>query len=115
MDSCYPCDGSAYTLLDKPIVGGTEKVFGGWLKTGNVVVVNAQSPGTTVTLTPIEQTIPTQANQTIQIPIAPVCTTWWRLDGDWGAMICKTMEIRLWVSSMKASTSPRLKKPATLP
>jgi CARDB protein len=71
MDSCYPCDGSAYTLLDAPIVAGTRKVFGGWLKASNVVVVKAPSPGTTVTLTPIEETVSTQANQAIQIPVVP--------------------------------------------
>jgi hypothetical protein len=71
MDSCYPCDAGAYSLLHKPIVGGTELVFGGWLKPRNVVVVNGPSSGTTVVLTPLEESFTqTQANQAIQVPIA---------------------------------------------
>jgi hypothetical protein len=72
MDSCYPCASSAYTLLDAPVMTGSEKVFSGWLRTANVVTVSAPSPGTTVVLTPIEETFTsTQASQAIQVPIAP--------------------------------------------
>jgi hypothetical protein len=71
MDSCYPCHAGAYSLLSAPIVNGTELVFGGWLNAQNVVVVNAPSPGTTVVLTPLEQSFTTtQANQAIKVPIA---------------------------------------------
>jgi hypothetical protein len=71
MDSCYPCDAGAYSLLHNPIVGGTELVFGGWLRPRNVVVVNGPSAGTTVVLTPLEEAFTgTQANQAIQVPIA---------------------------------------------
>ena len=72
MDSCYPCQSSAYSLLNPPIVTGTEKVFGDWMNTKNVAVVSAPTPGTTVVLTPIEQPfVTTQANQAIQVPLAP--------------------------------------------
>jgi hypothetical protein len=71
MDSCYPCDGSSYSLLGPPVANGNELIFGGWLDTGNVAIVKAPSPGTTVTLTPIESKLSTQANQAIQIPISP--------------------------------------------
>src|SRR5262249_19797754 len=72
MDSCYPCHGSAYTLLDTPVVTGDKKVFNGWLNTNNAAIINAPSPGTTVTLTPIEANPgASQANQAIQVPIAP--------------------------------------------
>lgn len=71
MDSCYPCGGSSYTLLGAPIVNTNGKVFAGWLSPGNVAVVNAPSPGTTVVLTPLEQAFTSgQATQAIQIPIA---------------------------------------------
>jgi hypothetical protein len=72
MDSCYPCDSSAYGLLGPPIMNGSEKVFSGWLPTAHVAIVNAPSPGTTVVLTPLEENFTaTQANQAIQIPISP--------------------------------------------
>ena len=71
MDSCYPCDGSAFTLLGPPLANGNELIWGGWLDTANVEVVKAPSPGTTVTLTPIEANPGTPAKQAIQVRIAP--------------------------------------------
>jgi hypothetical protein len=68
MDSCYPCDAGAYSLLHNPIVGGTELVFGGWLRPRNVVVVNGPSAGTTAVLTPLEEAF--TGTQAIQVPIA---------------------------------------------
>jgi hypothetical protein len=74
MDSCYPCDAGAYSLLGPPVVNGNEHVFGGWLHTPNVVVVKAPTSGTTsktVTLTPLEENFTAKkANQAIQVPVS---------------------------------------------
>lgn len=71
MDSCYPCHTTAFSLLDGSLVTGDKHVFGDWMKTRNVAIVQAPSAGTTVVLTPIEQPfITTQANQAIQVPIS---------------------------------------------
>jgi hypothetical protein len=71
MDSCYPCDTSAYSLLGPNVMNGNEKVFSGWMPTGNVVTVNVPKTGSsaaTVVLTPIEQNfVQTPAQQAIKV------------------------------------------------
>jgi hypothetical protein len=73
MDSCYPCDAGAYSLLGPNIVNGTERVFGGWLSPQAVTVTSPPGKGQTTTATvvlaPLEETSPTTP-QVLKIPVS---------------------------------------------
>jgi M6 family metalloprotease-like protein len=79
MDSCYPCDASAYSLSGPPVMNSTKKVFGGWLPSQQFVEVDAPQQGfngATVVLAPVEQDpATTTAPQAIKIPLGPPNST----------------------------------------